>query len=94
MQPFPCKIVNKSFHSAYAACAADSAGLGGNRQSEPVRTSPGTLIGVWCTGGKRKDGGEMETTVQECIDQYEKEHKAVVIAAGQVVGFITQEDEI
>ncbi len=52
------------------------------------------MIGVRCTGGKRKDGGEMETTVQECIDQYEKEHKAVVIAAGQVVGFITQEDEI
>lgn len=31
-------------------------------------------------------------SIQECIEKYEKEHETAVIVAGQVTGFIPQED--
>lgn len=52
--------------------------------------APGVRLVPVCRGYSGEEGSKMKVTVQECIEKYNTEHLAAVIAAGQVVGFVQE----
>lgn len=90
MQPYPYLLKNKSFHCSI--CSRHRLTVQPRTHFHPECMRDKSPVHGWCpcAGDIVKEGSKMKVTIQECIEKYNTEHLAAVIAAGQVVGFVQE----